>query len=104
MLDLRRGKKNTFDAHYVKSKFLGRSSASDILQAFLDGIKGLNLLAIVQVFMDGPATKLKFFESLKSYRLQRQLPKLINIGSCGIYFMEHLNLVLKVPVDNQKRY
>lgn len=54
--------------------------------------------------MDGPATKLKFFESLKSYRLQRQLPKLINIGSCGIYFMEHLNLVLKVPVDNQKRY
>lgn len=95
-------KKNTFDAHYVTSKCLGRSSASDILQAFLDGIKGLNLLAIVQIFM--MFQLLKFFESLKSYRLQRQLPKLINIGSCGIYFMEHLNLVLKVPVDNQKRY
>ena len=50
-------KKNTFDAHYVTSKFLGRSSASDILQAFLDGIKGLNLLAIVQIFMDVPAAK-----------------------------------------------
>ena len=34
--------------------------------------------------MDGPATNLKFSESLKSYRSEWELPKLINIGTCGL--------------------
>lgn len=35
--------------------------------------------------MDGPATSLKFFESLKSYRLQCESPKLFDINICSLH-------------------
>lgn len=40
--------------------------------------------------MDGPATSLKFFESLKSYRSQCELPKLFNINSCGHHIINRV--------------
>ena len=79
--------KNSINARYLISKFLGHSSACDILYAFLDGMKVLNLSNKAQLLMDGSATNLKFSESLKSYRSEWELPKLINIGTCGLYII-----------------
>ena len=42
---------------------------------------------MVQILIDGVATNLKFFESLKSYCSQCELPKLISIGSCGLHIL-----------------
>lgn len=59
-------KKNLIDACHLTFKFLRHSSASDILQVILDGIKELYLSAIAQISMDSSATDVKFFESIKA--------------------------------------
>ena len=62
-LDFGTKKKNSVDTHYLSFKSLEHFSASNILQAFLDGIYKLNLSALSRVFVDGQATNWKFFQS-----------------------------------------
>ena len=42
---------------------------------------------MAQISMDGSATDVKFFESLKAYSSQSDLPKLMNISSCGLHII-----------------
>ena len=79
--------KTSVDACYLISKFCEHSSSSDILWAFLDGIKELNLSAVAEILMEVSTINLKFFKSFKMYHLQCELPKLINVGRSGLHLV-----------------
>ncbi|XP_048580627.1 uncharacterized protein LOC116610226 [Nematostella vectensis] len=79
--------KNKVVSRYIDSQFLGHTRAADLLQSFKLGLQKLNPANLVQVSMDGPNVNWKFLEDLLEDREQTDpdLPKLINIGACGLH-------------------
>lgn len=49
----------------MTSTFLGHGTANDILKAFYDLVKELNLSKVLQLSMDGPAINLTFYDLLQ---------------------------------------
>lgn len=68
---------------YLTSRFLGRSRAMDLLQAFKEGIGNLQENKLLQVSMDGPNVNWAFIREYKS-KLSSNV-KLLDIGSCGLH-------------------
>ena len=50
---------------YLTSEFLGHTRASDLHDKFLAALACLNLANMVQIGMDGPSTKWKFFSDFQ---------------------------------------
>lgn len=71
---------------YFNSAFMGHATASNVLCAFLQATKELDLPKLLQVSMDGPNVNLKFHKDLKSYlKGDPGSPELLELGSCGLH-------------------
>lgn len=70
---------------YFTSRFLTRSRAMDLLEAFQQGLQMLDLGKMIQVSMDGPNVNWAFLRDLKQ-ELKGDV-KLLDLGSCGIHIM-----------------
>ena len=70
---------------YLKSEFMVRSTANDVLQTFLSGISDIDKSKILQVSSDGPNVNLLFLFNLTEQRKEEELDPLIDIGTCGLH-------------------
>ena len=77
---------NKVSSRYFESKFLGHTTASDLLQGLKSSVTALNPAGLIQLSMDDPSTNWKPFEELTEDRniTDPELPQLINTGSCGL--------------------
>ena len=76
---------NYVATRYLGSKFIGRSTAEDVLQTFLAGISDLDQSKILQVVSESPNVNLLFLKKLTESREEKELLPLLNIGSCGLH-------------------
>ena len=72
--------------------FKGHGTASDLFSKFNEGLKGIDLMKLIQVSMDGPSVNRKLCKKVKKSCEGAKLSKLVNIGSCSL-FMGHLKQV-----------
>ena len=70
---------------YLTSRFFKRPNADNILHELLEATDGLPQKSMVMLSMDGPNTNWKVYENLKSHRTEKELPQIINVGSCGLH-------------------
>lgn len=77
-------KKEEVVTRYLTSRFLGRSRAMDLLEAFKKGIENLQEKKLLQISMDGPNVNWTFIKEYKS-ELSNNNVKLLDIGSCGLH-------------------
>ena len=78
------GNTNKVAVRYLGSEFLGHTTAVNRLTHFKQGISRLDPKQLLQVSMDGPNVNWKFYTDLTKERNSEELPKLLNIGSCGL--------------------
>ena len=72
---------------YLNSKFMGRSSAEDVLNTFLSCVSEIDKAKILQVSSDGPSVNLLFLKNLNEQRQEEELDPLIDIGTCGLHII-----------------
>ena len=74
-------------SHYYDSQFMGHTTAKDLVLKFKSGLSKLNPGKILQISMDGPNVNWKFYSLICEDRNSQDadLPKLLNIGSCGLH-------------------
>ena len=76
---------NKVSTQYVNIEFLGKYSASDVLQKFKDAYFELPKQKCIQISSDGPNVNLKFLNLLNEKRRNECLNELISIGTCGLH-------------------
>ena len=76
---------------YLGSEFLGRSTAQDVLETFLNGVDKLDQLKILKVTSDGPNVKPLFLNSMTEFREEKEYLSLVDIGTCGLHVI-HVSL------------
>ena len=79
--------KNEVEICYWDSQFLGHSTAAHIFKNFTSSLNSLKKSSMLQVSMDGPSTNWAFLDLLTADREAEELPKLVNIGSCGLHIV-----------------
>ena len=67
---------------------MGHARARDLLVHFLDTAKDLNSALLAHIGMDGPRVNYLFLRLLNSDRKKKELPDLIDIGSCNLRNMD----------------
>ena len=77
--------KHMAQTRYHNSEFLGGAKAEQILENFIEGSKKLDLLKMLQVSSDGPNVNLKFLELYGEKREMDEVPRLVDIGTCGLH-------------------
>ena len=72
---------------YLDSQFLGHTTAVDLLNSLKTSLSKLNNKKILQISMDGPRVNWKLFSMLceERWKDDADLPKLLNVGSCGLH-------------------
>jgi hypothetical protein len=78
-------KADMVSTRYLKSEFMGRATAVDVLQTFSSGISDIDKSKILQVSSDGPNVNLLFLNNLTEQRKEEELDPLIDIGTCGLH-------------------
>ena len=73
------------NTRYVSSEFMGKASASDVLEKFETASSDLDKTKFIQVSSDGPNVNLKFLDLLNDKRKDEGLNELISIGTCGLH-------------------
>ena len=73
------------DTRYFDSLFLDGTTATDIQEAFMSGIKKHDKNNILQISSDGPNANLTFIELMEENRETEELSPLIDIGTCGLH-------------------
>ena len=63
---------------YFDSKFLGHTTANDLLASFNEIISPIDS-------MDGPSTNWKLFELIQKDREEKEQKKLLDIGPCSLH-------------------
>ena len=76
---------NKVQVRYWNSIFIAHSAASDLFSKFNKGLKGIDLIKLTQVSMDGPSVNWKFYENVEKSWEEAELRKLVNIGSCSLH-------------------
>lgn len=75
--------------HYLNSVFLGRATADDLLEKFIEGLSALPLSNLLQVSMDSPNVNHCFFcklkEKLENYVSNCDQKKFLDLGTCGLH-------------------
>ena len=79
--------KNKVCSRYFESKFLGHTTASDLLQCLKNSVTALNPAGLIQLSMDCPHTNWKLFEQLTEDRIisDPELPQHIKTSSYGLH-------------------
>ena len=70
---------------YYDSNFLGHAKVKNSKDSFESCLEGVPEEKILRVSMDGPNINLRLLNDLKSERATKQLPELIDIGSCNLH-------------------
>ena len=70
------------------SEFLGRSTAQDVLETFLNGVNKLDQSKILQVTSDGPNVNLLFLKNMVEFRDEKEYLLLADIETCGLYVIQ----------------
>ena len=78
---------NRVSTHYVNSVFMGKATASDVLENFEAVSEGLNKNKFIQVSSDDPNVNLKFLELLAEKCKDDSLNELIPIGTCRLHMV-----------------
>ena len=78
---------NRVSTCYIKSVFMEKATAPDILENFEAVSEGLNKNTFIQVSSDGPNVNFNFFELLAEKRKDDGLNKLISIGTCSLHML-----------------
>ena len=76
---------NKVVTRYFTSKFLGKTSVKDLMDSFISCISGLDKSKLIEVSSDGPNVNLAFLKNLQELRAEEELPRLIDIGTCGLH-------------------
>lgn len=77
---------NNVKTVYFTSAFLGRTTASHLLEALLESSKPLDLKKLIQLSMDGPNVNKKLFKDIQcKLKENEDDPEILNIGSCGLH-------------------
>ena len=79
--------KNEVSVRYLGSAFLGHSRGVDLLEAFNDVHKGLNISKqLIQVSMDGPNVNWVLLDGIKQIKKNDpSSPEIQEMGSCGLH-------------------
>ena len=72
-------------SRYFDSRFMGGANAEQILETFTEATNNLDRKNLLQISSDGPNVNLKFLELHKNQRELDELPKLADIGTCGLH-------------------
>ena len=70
---------------YFDSQFLLSPNANNLLESLTTEIKDLSQETLIQFFMDGPSSNWSVFYKLSLPEEGVELPRLENVGSCGLY-------------------
>lgn len=71
---------------YYNSVFLGRSTSSDIGDAFKEGIEPLPIRNVLQISMDGPSVNKKFYKNLTGeLSSSPNATGILDSGTCGLH-------------------
>ena len=73
---------------YLGSEFLGRSTAQDFLETFLNGVNKFDQSKILQVASDGPNVNLLFLKSMAEFQDEKEYLLLVDIETCGLYVIQ----------------
>lgn len=77
---------NTVATRYVTSVFLGRQTADNLVDSFLEGLADLDRKRLLQVSMDGPNVNISFLKKLKNVLSSEETKSpLLDIGVCGLH-------------------
>ena len=76
---------NIVATRYYNSDYLGKSSAKDVFEKFNNCFSPLQKDKLLQISSDGPNVNLSFLEMVKDNRKEEELPKLIDLGTCGLH-------------------
>lgn len=68
---------------YFDSQFLNRPNASNLLESIVTAKRELNDEKLLQLAMDGPTVNWNVLEMLDDKRIEKELNKTLNIGSCS---------------------
>ena len=71
--------------HYMGSKFMGRSTAEDVLETFQNGISGVNESEVMQASSHGPNVNLAFLKKYTSVRKEKELDPIMDLDTCGLH-------------------
>ena len=77
--------KHMAQTRYHNSEFLGGAKAEQILESFIEGSKKLDPSKTLQVSSDRPNVNLKFLELYGEKREMDEVPRLVDIGTCGLH-------------------
>ena len=72
-------------SRYFDSRFMGGANAEQILETFTEATNNLDRKNLLQISSDGPNVNLKSLELHKNQRELDELPKLADIGTCGLH-------------------
>ena len=67
---------------------MGHATTADMLIHFKNEMALLNPSSLVQISMDGPNVNWKFYHNLFQERKGKELPDLLNIGSCSLHVVQ----------------
>ena len=70
---------------YYDSRFLGHTTAKDLLNNFNDCLKDVDTSKVLHVSMDGPSTNKLFLEEMQKERRLEQMREVIDIGTCNLH-------------------
>ena len=72
---------------YLNSQFMGHTTADELLENLKSSLAQVNNTKLLQISMDGPRVNWKLLSLLCEDREKQDadLPKLLNIGSCGLH-------------------
>ena len=72
---------------YFNSQFMGHTAATDLLQHLKCSLSKFSYSKLLQISMEGPRVNWKLYSLLCEDREKddADMPKLLNIGSCGLH-------------------
>ena len=76
---------NKLIERYFNSEFIGHATTADLLIHLKNGSALLNPSNLVQISMDGSNVNWKFYHNLFQERNGKELPDLLNSGSCSLH-------------------
>ena len=75
------------ETRYFDSAFLKRPNAANLQECLLNKLSSLEQSKMLQLSMDGPNVNWDVLRLHHEYRLEKEFPGIVNIGSCGLHIL-----------------